>query len=79
MNGKKQKITLGNDFHNSSAVVIAEIDERDDRRYVMLSKSQYDRARRKLCGLSQCTCGGIRGIQLGPDGRRIYVEHEINH
>jgi|GEM_PF-1197015 len=47
------KIKLRNTFHNTSVVVLA-----NDGR---LSNDQIRRAKRRLCGVSGCDCGGIRG------------------
>lgn len=50
------KITLRNDFHNTEAVVIP---HNLHGREGFLSARQVKRADRKLCGMSDCTCGGI--------------------
>jgi len=55
-------VTLSNDFHNSSVVVRVPHNG-------VLSPSTTKRVYRELCGISDCTCGGIRGSQeLIPDG-----------
>ena len=51
----KQKITLRNDFHGSAIALIAKNNQ--------INANQLKRARKALCGLSACTCGGIRGPQ----------------
>ena len=48
-------ITLKNNFHGTSV----NLRPRNGR----LSPAQMRRARRELCGLSDCQCGGIRGSQ----------------
>lgn len=48
-------ITLKNNFHGTSV----NLRPRNGR----LSPTQMRRARRVLCGLSECQCGGIRGPQ----------------
>lgn len=48
-------ITLKNNFHGTEVRLIP----RNGR----LSPAQMRRARRVLCGLSECKCGGIRGPQ----------------
>jgi len=58
-------ITLKNNFHGTSV----NLRPRNGR----LSPAQMRRARRELCGLSDCQCGGIRGpqefeIDREPDG-----------
>jgi len=49
------KITLKNNFHNSEANLIV----KDGK----ISESAIIRAEKKLCGIKDCTCGGIRGPQ----------------
>jgi hypothetical protein len=59
-------ITLTNDFHNS-AISLRSTTHR-------LSAGQVAKARRALCGIDGCTCGGIagtRGVQRLADGTRI--------
>ena len=46
-----KKIVLENHFHNTSVTLHAELGE-------ALSVSQVKRARRELCGMSGCSCGG---------------------
>ena len=58
-------ITLTNNFHGTSV----NLRPRNGR----LSPAQMRRARKVLCGLSECQCGGIRGpqefeIDREPDG-----------
>lgn len=48
------KITITNDFHNTAASLNIEIGK-------PLSASQIARARRTLCGIDGCTCGGNLG------------------
>jgi len=58
--GKEMKrVTIKNDFHHTSCVVVPKADGR-------LSASQIARCRRALCGIAECTCGGAldeRGSQ----------------
>ena len=49
-------ITLTNDFHNSSVTVKVP-------KNGILSAGTTKRVYRELCGISGCTCGGIRGPQ----------------
>ncbi len=51
----RRKITLRNDFHQTEATVIA-IDN-------IVSARAMRRAENKLCGISDCRCGGLRGPQ----------------
>ena len=48
-------ITLRNDFHNTTTTVWPQ-----DHR---LTAEQIAEAKRRLCGSSDCMCGGIRGRQ----------------
>jgi hypothetical protein len=55
-------VVLKNDFHNSSVTIRVPADG-------VLSIGQTKRINRELCGIKECTCGGIRGEQDGiPDG-----------
>ena len=49
------KITLRNNFHSTEATVIA-LDN-------IISARAMRRAENKLCGMSDCTCGNLRGRQ----------------
>jgi hypothetical protein len=51
----RSKITLRNNFHNTEATVIA-LDN-------IISARAMRRAKNKLCGISDCKCGGRRGPQ----------------
>lgn len=63
-------LTLTNDFHNSQARVRVDVPG-------IMSRAQVQRAQRKLCGISDCTCGGVRGPQYH-DGRRIELEDQVD-
>lgn len=58
------KITLTNDFHNTSTIVHV-----DDRGWI--TERQLKRARKALCGVDGCSCGGDAG-ERGPQ------EHEAS-
>lgn len=49
------KLTLKNNFHNTEAVVIVQDG--------IIGERAYARALKKLCGISECCCGGTRGPQ----------------
>lgn len=49
-----QTITITNNFHNTTARL--RVPDSGS-----ITKRQYQRAMRKLCGISDCTCGGERG------------------
>lgn len=51
---KMEKITLTNDFHNSAVTLQANLGE-------WLSARQIQKARKALCGMQDCTCGGNLG------------------
>jgi hypothetical protein len=51
----RSKITLRNDFHNTEATIIS-LDG-------FISARAMRRAENKLCGISDCQCGGTRGRQ----------------
>lgn len=62
-------LVLTNNFHNT------EVRVRIDSIPGLLTAAQVARATKKLCGMSDCTCGGIRGPQYGPDGQRLSIEY----
>lgn len=49
------KLTLRNDFHQTEATVLV--------KNGVISPRSLKRARKKLCGMRDCCCGGIRGTQ----------------
>ena len=51
----RKKVTLRNNFHNTTSTVFA-VDS-------VISSSSLKRARKKLCGMGDCLCGDIRGPQ----------------
>ena len=65
------KLTLTNDFHNTSVNVIV-----PSLPYT-LSERQTRRAMDALCGMGDCTCGSIRGPQYH-DSQRLSVEWRQN-
>jgi len=50
------KITLTNDFHNTSVNLV--VTDHGPGDTVVISDGQYRRARRELCGMAECRCGG---------------------
>lgn len=64
-------ITLTNTFHGTAAAVRPMVTHTDHlgNRFLGLSHRQVLRARRKLCGISRCSCGG----QAGERGGRYWV------
>jgi prepilin-type N-terminal cleavage/methylation domain-containing protein len=63
MKNTKTNITLTNDFHNTSVVVRADLLVGPAGATLTLTDYQTMRVRTELCGLYDCTCGGIRGEQ----------------
>lgn len=59
-------IQLKNDFHSTVCGVRAKLGQ-------PLSKSQIRRTRRELCGIADCSCGGVLG-ERGPQG--VHVEYD---
>ena len=49
------KATIKNNFHNSEVNVLV----KDGK----ISETSMIRAGKKLCGIKDCTCGGVRGPQ----------------
>ncbi len=62
-NRKPESITLRNEYHNTSYTLRAKL-HRD------LSRSQVLRARKALCGIAGCQCGG----NLGERGSQMPYE-----
>ena len=58
---ERKKVTMKNDFHNTEATVYCQYDAQRNTGY--LSPRQYSRALKKLCGMADCECGGVRGRQ----------------
>ena len=62
-----KSVRLENDFHNTSTLVrLSDTHE--------LSESQIARARRNLCGMEDCSCGGVLG-ERGPQSVAVYENH----
>lgn len=63
-NGKKvsrgQKFTIRSKFHPTSINIVAELD-------TLLSDSQVRRIDKALCGMRDCTCGGINWAEVYGD------------
>lgn len=59
----KSILELNNDFHNTSVKVRAEVLNHGTHCETSLTCFQKQRTRNKLCGISGCKCGGLRGPQ----------------
>ena len=55
------RITLKNCFHGTEATINLKPNK-------PASRGQMKRAYDKLCGMSECRCGGVRGGQEMPEG-----------
>ncbi len=60
------KITLTNDFHSTAVALVVANHEPGDS--VIISASQYHRAHRELCGVTECRCGGAYRNRLSDRG-----------
>lgn len=60
-------LTLTNDFHNTEVRIRANVGD-------TLSRRRWRDVQRKLCGVTGCACGGVRGLQFDGDGMEFYIE-----
>ena len=71
------RITLRNDFHNSSININCEVlSHIHNVATAYPSLGQIKRAKRELCGIAGCTCSGdagTRGPQALDNGKRLEV------
>ena len=71
------KITLTNEFHNSSVVLNADVRSHiHNLATAYLTKNQIKKAKSKLCGIAGCTCCGevgTRGRQELQNGKRLEI------
>jgi len=68
-------VVLVNDFHSTKATVRTQVLWHGVHCEITLTASQMKRARRILCGIKGCTCGGPGGIR-GPQafrGKKLVV------
>ena len=56
------QITLTNDFHQTEAKLNI---PNGTTGFVTITKGQFDRATKKLCGSMECKCGGTRNSEWG--------------
>lgn len=69
------KVKLTNDFHNTSVTLHLKGSAEDMRCGMYLSDHQIKRARKTLCGVKGCTCGG----KVGERGKQnIDVAYEYD-
>lgn len=77
-------ITLRNNFHNTSADLrvsdlrIAEELGNGNDYFCTITENQMRRAAKKLCGISDCKCGTVRGPQ-NHDGLKLVVMRQTEH
>lgn len=60
-------ITIRNNFHGSKVTIRANISD-------TLTPNQVRRARRELCGIDDCACGGALGERGEQDSRMFFTE-----
>lgn len=72
---KTKKVTLFNDFHNTSVNVMVPKNGK-------LSFSQTKRVHRELCGQDECCCGVVFGDQIDrpsrKDGKYVHIRWEYD-
>jgi len=67
-------ITISNDIHNNEATVVAETWETAlGEMMATLQEKELARTCRKLCGMSDCTCGGYRGLGVDAAGEEYKI------
>ena len=71
-NRTTKKIILKNDFHNTEVGVMVYF----EKSVAILTRSQTLRVKRILCGMSDCSCGCVRGPQ-GENGELCVDETHI--
>lgn len=72
-NYMKSIVELTNNFHNTSARVRTQVFDRWDHVVILLTDRQSHRVWKKLCGMNNCTCGGVRGKQEFY-GKRLFCQ-----
>lgn len=71
------KITLSNDFHSTIATIIPKkITEGRHKGLYRISASTAKRAKNKLCGGDNCTCGGNFGERGGDYLELINIDRD---
>lgn len=67
--------TIRNDFHNSEVRIRCEgVSHIHGECTIRPNRRQLQRIRRELCGIADCTCGGMRGRQRTDDGKSLIVD-----
>lgn len=70
-------LTLRNDYHGTTARVRPRhVAPAGGWLIVTLSQSQWSRARRKLCNVASCACGGGMCGPQRHDGMNLFVKTE---
>lgn len=71
------KITLINDYHNTTTNVIY---KKTPNHRPYLTANQVNRAEKALCGMSDCKCGGVRGgkwaLDYNGDGAWLQLSYD---
>jgi len=65
------KITLVSKFHNQSSATI------DAELLQPLTESQIRKVSKALCGMKDCTCGGINAYPLSADEKYTLIHQEV--
>ena len=70
----KVKVTVKNEFHNTESYIMAFYKAGSDQ--LLVKRSQYKTLRNRLCGCSDCCCGGDRdrNIEFFDDPNSELVE-----
>jgi hypothetical protein len=71
------KITLTNNFHNTSVNLNCEVLSHIHNEVVAYpNANQIKRAKRQLCGIKGCTCSGDSGVRGRQEfhGKRLFVD-----
>jgi hypothetical protein len=74
-----KKYSLTNEFHGTKAIVNVELSQityfADLSVQIVLTKSQYKRAAKKLCGIKECSCDNLNNFTvIDEDDSRITIE-----
>ena len=86
MKTKRKRIYLTNDFHNTSTFILCDVTlhSKTLRLVYEASARQVYEARKRLCGMKECTCSNsasMRGkenlhVEFYPDGSAMFWDWE---
>ena len=67
-------ITVSNSIHNTEITMVAETWETTlGEMMAEVSVKELEKACRKLCGMKDCTCGGLRGRGIDENGKEYTI------